>query len=67
MMPLVDGLSWFVSGGLAVGILVAWVKALDVASRGQVSALARAVATFVLLCGILGVIVWLDIQAKMGS
>lgn len=65
-MPLVDGLSWFVSGGVAVGILVAWVKALDVASQGGISAILRGVVTFLLLCAILGLIVWLDIRAKTG-
>jgi hypothetical protein len=63
-VTLYDGLIWFVWGGLVVGMLIMWAKAMDVATEGGVSAVIRGIASFVLMCSVLAVIVWLDMQQK---
>lgn len=64
-MELVDGLTWFVWGGVMVGMFIAWAKALELGTQGGVSAVVRGVGTFLLCCSFLAVIVWLDVRAKM--
>lgn len=67
MDPLAYGLTWFVWGGLAVTLLLAWARALEWAMVHAVSTWLRSLATVVFVWGIflliLAVVIHLDLQA----
>lgn len=64
-MTLADGLTWFVWGGMAVTVVIGWVRAVEWATLAGVARFTLWLTSCLLMWAALWLIIELDIAAKM--